>query len=103
VSARLIDGRAVLSVHDHGAGLDADSQAHLFDRFWQADKARAGAGAGLGLSIVAAIATEHGGTATAANSPDGGAIVTLLLPLNGPPPGHHFPAVQRRPALATQA
>ena len=37
--------------------------AHVFDRFWQADRARVGRGAGLGLSIVAGIAHEHGGTA----------------------------------------
>ncbi len=91
VSARLVDGSAVLSVRDHGAGLDADSQAHLFERFWQADKARAGTGAGLGLSIVAAIAAEHGGAATAANAPDGGAVVTLRLPVNGPPATPLFP------------
>ena len=56
--------------------------AHVFDRFWQADQARAGTGAGLGLSIVAGIAAEHGGTATAANADDGGARFTLRLPLN---------------------
>jgi two-component system OmpR family sensor kinase len=83
VSAGLVDGQAVLSVRDHGGGLDADTQAHLFDRFWQADTARAGTGAGLGLSIVAAIAAEHGGTAAAGNAPDGGALLILRLPLGG--------------------
>ena len=48
-----------------GPGLDDDGLAHVFDRFWQADRARTGTGAGLGLSIVAAIAAEHGGTVTA--------------------------------------
>jgi signal transduction histidine kinase len=38
----------------------------------------------LGLSIVAAIADEHGGSATGANAPDGGAVFTLTLPLNQP-------------------
>ena len=81
VGARLRDGAADITVRDHGAGLDQDALAHAFDRFWQADRARAGTGAGLGLSIVAAIAAEHGGTATAANSADGGALFELLLPL----------------------
>jgi len=57
----------------------------VFDRFWQADKARAGAGAGLGLSIVAGIAHEHGGRAEVANVADGGAVFTLRLPLNARP------------------
>jgi two-component system OmpR family sensor kinase len=82
VRAALYDGGAVLSVRDHGPGLDADSLPHVFDRFWQADKARVGAGAGLGLAIVAAIATEHGGTATAANADGGGAEFTLRLPVS---------------------
>src|SRR5205085_11340993 len=82
VSARLADGRAIVTVRDHGRGLDDAALTHVFDRFWQADKARVGAGAGLGLSIVAGIAAEHGGTATAANAVDGGAVFTLQLPLS---------------------
>jgi two-component system OmpR family sensor kinase len=84
VGARLEGGSAVVRVRDHGPGLDESALAHVFDRFWQADRARVGAGAGLGLSIVAGIAAEHGGTATAANAVDGGAVFTLQLPLNAP-------------------
>jgi two-component system OmpR family sensor kinase len=84
VSAKLCEGEAVLSVRDHGAGLTDDDLAHVFDRFWQADQARVGAGAGLGLAIVSGIATEHGGTASASNAPDGGALFIIHLPLNGP-------------------
>jgi two-component system, OmpR family, sensor kinase len=84
VSARLTNGAAAVSVRDHGAGLDAEALTHAFDRFWQADKARVGTGAGLGLAIVSSIAGEHGGTATAANAPGGGAVFSLQLPLNTP-------------------
>jgi signal transduction histidine kinase len=82
VSARVTDGRAVVAVRDHGAGLDEEALAHVFDRFWQADRARVGTGAGLGLAIVAGIAAEHGGDATAANAAGGGALFTLRLPLD---------------------
>jgi two-component system OmpR family sensor kinase len=83
VAARLQDGHADVSVRDHGPGLDEEAQAHVFDRFWQADRARTGVGAGLGLAIVAAIANEHGGTATATNLSDNGtgAQFTLTLPI----------------------
>src|SRR4029079_11066967 len=91
VHAELSNGTATVRVRDHGSGLDETALAHVFDRFWQADRARAGTGAGLGLAIVAAIATEHGGTASATNVDNGtgtadgtenaGAEFTLTLPL----------------------
>jgi two-component system OmpR family sensor kinase len=88
VTALVTGLEAQVTVRDHGPGLGSDSTLHVFDRFWQGDHARVGTGAGLGLSIVAAIAAEHGGTATASNAPDGGAIFTLHLPVSSsPPPG----------------
>ena len=84
VAARADHGMAEVTVRDHGRGLDGDALQHAFDRFWQADPARAGTGAGLGLAIVAGIANEHNGTATAANAEGGGAIFTLRLPLGRP-------------------
>ena len=81
VTTRIRDGHGLLTVRDHGPGLDVDALEHAFDRFWQADRARTGRGAGLGLAIVAGIAEEHRGTATATNAPDGGAVFTLRIPL----------------------
>jgi two-component system OmpR family sensor kinase len=80
VSSHRDDGRAVVSVRDHGAGLDPAALDHVFDRFWRADSSRATEGVGLGLSIVQAVAKEHGGEALAGNSEGGGAIFTLVLP-----------------------
>ena len=74
--------RATVTVRDHGEGLSPEALERVFDRFWQADSARVGAGSGLGLSIVAGIATEHGGQATAANADGGGAVFTIELPLS---------------------
>ena len=45
------DGEVVFWVKDTGAGISAEELPHVFDRFWQARKARR-AGAGLGLQIV---------------------------------------------------
>jgi two-component system OmpR family sensor kinase len=84
VGARIIDGSAQVTVRDHGAGLDPDTIDHVFDRFWQADRARVGSGTGLGLSIVAGIADEHHGSVSASNADGGGACFTIRLPIDGP-------------------
>jgi two-component system OmpR family sensor kinase len=87
VAANPFTRRATVSVRDHGPGLDAAALGRVFDRFWQADAARVGSGAGLGLSIVAGIAEEHGGTASAGNAPDGGAVFRIELPYGPASPG----------------
>jgi len=71
----LADG--TLSIRDHGAGFDETDLPHVFDRFYRADSARGMPGSGLGLAIVRQAAEAHGGWVTAANAPDGGALVTL--------------------------
>jgi len=48
------------SVADTGPGIAEEDLAHLFDRFWQARRARRG-GAGLGLAITRGIIEAHGG------------------------------------------
>lgn len=80
VSAKVTPAGAEVAVRDHGPGLDAEALEHVFDRFWQADRARVGAGSGLGLSIVAGIAAEHHGTVSVANAADGGALFVLRFP-----------------------
>jgi signal transduction histidine kinase len=80
LEARQIGGLLELRVSDDGPGFPPGFLPHAFERFSRADVARAGAGAGLGLAIVDAIARAHGGTATATNKPDGGALVVVRIP-----------------------
>lgn len=76
-----------IQVRDHGPGFPPNFLPHVFERFRRADPARSSGsgGSGLGLAIVASIAEAHGGQATAANHPEGGACVRLDLPSDGPP------------------
>ncbi len=71
-----------IQVLDGGPGLAPDEAAHVFERFWRADKARTRArgGSGLGLSIVATIVRAHGGTVRFESSVDTGSTVTVTLP-----------------------
>ncbi|GLF94257.1 HAMP domain-containing sensor histidine kinase [Streptomyces yaizuensis] len=83
VSVRLDEGAGlVIEVRDHGPGIPAEVLPHVFDRFYKASASRPRSeGSGLGLSIAMENALAHGGTITAANSPDGdGAVFVLRLP-----------------------
>ena len=77
-----MSGGVSLSVRDTGSGIPAEALPHLFERFYRADKARSReeGGTGLGLAIARQLAEAQGGTLTAANHPDGGAVFTLSLP-----------------------
>jgi len=66
-------------VEDTGSGIAPDDQAHVFDRFWQAKKARMGTG--LGLSIAKAIVEGHGGTIGVESAPGRGSRFQFSLPI----------------------
>jgi signal transduction histidine kinase len=78
------DGVIELHVRDEGPGFPPEFIAQAFERFTRADPARSRGGSGLGLSIVQMIALAHGGRARAANEAEGGARVTIELPVAGP-------------------
>jgi two-component system OmpR family sensor kinase len=77
------NGSAVIEVADEGPGLPAGEADNVFRRFYRADASRSrdSGGVGLGLSIVAAIAQAHQGTVSAGESPAGGAVFRITLPL----------------------
>jgi two-component system sensor histidine kinase HydH len=64
-------------VDDSGPGVPLGARDRLFEPFFTT-KAR---GSGLGLSIVHAIVTQHRGTISIEDAPDGGARFVLKLPL----------------------
>ena len=72
----------IIQVIDGGPGLPPEEAAHVFERFWRADKARTRArgGSGLGLSIVASIVRAHGGSVRFDSTVEHGSTVTVWLP-----------------------
>ncbi|TDT18091.1 two-component system sensor histidine kinase MprB [Ilumatobacter fluminis] len=73
IEIRLVGDR--VEVLDSGMGIGTDELEQVFERFHRSDEARGMRGSGLGLSIVAQVATDHGGTADAARRQDGPGVV----------------------------
>lgn len=67
----------VVEVADDGVGIAPSHLPLVFEQFHSAGPH---AGTGLGLAIVRAVAEAHHGRVTATNDPDGGAVITLVLP-----------------------
>jgi heavy metal sensor kinase len=80
LEAKAENGTVALRVSDEGAGFSPQLLPVAFERFSRTDEARARGSTGLGLAIVDAIARAHGGHASAANRPGGGAEITIALP-----------------------
>jgi signal transduction histidine kinase len=67
----------VLHVDDEGDGISPDIRSRVFTKFW---KHGARGGSGLGMYIIHGLVTAHGGSVEIAESPAGGARVTILWP-----------------------
>jgi two-component system OmpR family sensor kinase len=77
----LTAGNEVLvEVADDGVGIAPGQLSLVFEQFHSAGPH---AGTGLGLAIVRAVAEAHCGRVTATNGPEGGAVITLALPMAG--------------------
>jgi signal transduction histidine kinase len=76
-----------ITIQDRGVGIEPAALAHVFDRFYRANKARSrenNDGFGLGLSIAKHIADLHHGTITLRSTVGKGTTATLTLPNHTP-------------------
>ncbi len=80
VTLDVSEDEVLLQVRDDGAGIEAQHQDKIWQRFYQADPAHSGEmGVGLGLPMVAQIAKVHGGYMTLESTAQIGSIFTLHL------------------------
>ncbi len=77
------DGTASLAVSDTGPGIDPADAERVFQPFVRLEtgRVRNPQGSGLGLAIARSIAVAHGGSLDLDRAPEGGARLTLRLPL----------------------
>jgi signal transduction histidine kinase len=68
-----------ITIHDSGAGFEKEDLPYLFDRFYRGKNPNA-SGYGIGLALCKMIITRQGGTITAKNYPQGGAIFSIRFP-----------------------
>lgn len=79
------DGEAVtVVISDNGIGMDEDTRAHIFDKFYQGDTSHAGDGNGIGLTIVSRILVLCKGKIRVESEPGAGSSFTVTLPVTVP-------------------
>ena len=87
VSCDVAGGHLVIEVADDGPGFSPAALERGCERLFTDDSSRSsrdgGRHYGLGLHVASEAASAHGGSVLLANSPSGGAVVTIAVPLCG--------------------
>jgi two-component system sensor histidine kinase CreC len=82
ISVETRDGKAVISISDNGPGIPDYALDKVFTRFYSLCRPDTGKkSSGLGLTFAKEVADLHGGQIRIANRAEGGAKVTLSLPI----------------------
>ena len=77
------ENTAVIRVTDTGCGIDRETGAHIFDKFYQGDTSHASEGNGLGLAMVKRIVDILGGTIKVSSEKGKGSVFTITLKTSG--------------------
>jgi len=80
VGAAAEPGAVTVTVTDNGPGVPAPERDMVWRRLYRGDASRSQRGWGLGLTLVRAVAEAHGGSASVADAPGGGARFQMRLP-----------------------
>lgn len=79
MSCKKDNNMVVVSIRDHGCGMNQEQLSHIFDKFYQADSSRKMDGNGLGLSIVSRIVDMYGGKIDVKSSVGKGSLFEVRL------------------------
>jgi len=82
VSSENTESEIVVSVADHGPGIDELEQSLIFDKFYRGKDSRYSVqGTGMGLAIAKAVVEAHGGTIRVTSQLGHGSVFSFTLPL----------------------
>jgi PAS domain S-box-containing protein len=83
VSARLARDELLISVKDHGPGIEADEFDRVFEKFYRSTRLKGDStsGTGMGLAIARGIIEAHGGRIWVDSKVGHGAVFTFALPV----------------------
>jgi two-component system phosphate regulon sensor histidine kinase PhoR len=81
VSAKAEGDNLIVSVSDTGVGISEDDLPRVFERFYKADRARAGGGTGLGLAIAKHVVEAHRGRIWVESMEGRGATFSFSIPV----------------------
>lgn len=69
----------LVTIADQGIGMSAQTQAKIFEKFYQADSSRQSQGNGLGMALVNSIIQLHGGQIKIQSQLDQGSTISIQL------------------------
>jgi two-component system sensor histidine kinase KdpD len=82
VRCQMVSGELSISVRDRGAGVSVADLPNLFARFYRGSRSKGHvSGTGMGLSIARGLLAAEHGRVSAENCADGGALFTIMVPV----------------------
>jgi len=84
VYAREQDNSIIVKISDDGEGMNKETQARIFEQFFQGDTSHANKGHGLGLALVKKILEIFGGSISVTSKLGSGSTFVVTLPIRNP-------------------
>ncbi|MFB5762086.1 HAMP domain-containing sensor histidine kinase [Paenibacillus medicaginis] len=81
IFAKCTSDQLTLKFFDNGVGMDEETAAHIFEKYYQHDTTSAVRGNGIGLSIVSRIISLCGGEVCVESKPQEGSTFIITLPV----------------------
>jgi len=79
-ATKRFEDTVVIEISDTGTGIANDDLPRIFERFYKADRSRAGQGTGMGLAIAKHVVEAHGGQIWAESEEGKGSTFSFSLP-----------------------